>query len=146
MAWLIRDARLQVIPGGGHLFVLEQPAAIAAQVRRIPRPARHESPNTELGQTHAPGAGRSGGGGSGRDPRWSSNAEFAPPPGRDAVSILEQQAILAGPEFWFRFRYERMLVSPFTYLRGGGCGDGRRPRRDADVRADDPTVWRRRTC
>lgn len=32
MAWLIRDARLQVISGGGHLFVLEQPAAIADQV------------------------------------------------------------------------------------------------------------------
>jgi poly(3-hydroxyalkanoate) depolymerase len=32
LAWLIPDSHLQVIPGGGHLFVLEHPDAIAAQV------------------------------------------------------------------------------------------------------------------
>ena len=29
---LIRDARLHVVPGGGHLFLLEEPARIAALV------------------------------------------------------------------------------------------------------------------
>jgi poly(3-hydroxyalkanoate) depolymerase len=32
LAWLMPNATLHVVPGGGHLFVLEQPAAIAAQV------------------------------------------------------------------------------------------------------------------
>jgi poly(3-hydroxyoctanoate) depolymerase len=32
LARLIPDAQLQVIPGGGHLFVLEDPAAVAARV------------------------------------------------------------------------------------------------------------------
>jgi poly(3-hydroxyalkanoate) depolymerase len=37
LAWLIPDARLQVIPGGGHLFVLEDPAAVAARVSEFLR-------------------------------------------------------------------------------------------------------------
>jgi poly(3-hydroxyoctanoate) depolymerase len=32
LAWLIRDATLHVIPGGGHLFVLEDSAAVARDV------------------------------------------------------------------------------------------------------------------
>jgi poly(3-hydroxyoctanoate) depolymerase len=32
LTWLIRDATLHVVPGGGHLFVLEDPAAIAREV------------------------------------------------------------------------------------------------------------------
>jgi poly(3-hydroxyoctanoate) depolymerase len=37
MARLIPDAQLQVIPGGGHLFVLEDPAGIAARVSEFLR-------------------------------------------------------------------------------------------------------------
>lgn len=37
LAWLIPDAHLQVIPGGGHLFVLEDPAAVAARVSEFLR-------------------------------------------------------------------------------------------------------------
>ncbi len=37
LARLIPDARLEVIPGGGHLFVLEDPAAIAARVSEFLR-------------------------------------------------------------------------------------------------------------
>jgi poly(3-hydroxyalkanoate) depolymerase len=37
LARLIPDARLQVIPGGGHLFVLEDPAYVAAQVSEFLR-------------------------------------------------------------------------------------------------------------
>jgi poly(3-hydroxyoctanoate) depolymerase len=32
LAHLIRDARLRVVPGGGHLFILEQPREMAAEV------------------------------------------------------------------------------------------------------------------
>jgi pimeloyl-ACP methyl ester carboxylesterase len=32
IAWRIPDARLHVIPGGGHLFMLERPAEVAAVV------------------------------------------------------------------------------------------------------------------
>jgi poly(3-hydroxyalkanoate) depolymerase len=32
LAWLIRDATLRVMPGGGHLFVLENPPAVAREV------------------------------------------------------------------------------------------------------------------
>lgn len=35
LACLIPDARLQVIAGGGHLFVLEDPAAVAARVNEF---------------------------------------------------------------------------------------------------------------
>ena len=37
LARLIPDARLEIIPGGGHLFVLEDPAAVAAQVSEFLR-------------------------------------------------------------------------------------------------------------
>jgi poly(3-hydroxyalkanoate) depolymerase len=37
LARLIPDARLQVIPGGGHLFALEDPAAVAARVSEFLR-------------------------------------------------------------------------------------------------------------
>jgi len=32
---LIRDARLHVVPGGGHLFLLEQPVEIAELVTKF---------------------------------------------------------------------------------------------------------------
>jgi poly(3-hydroxyoctanoate) depolymerase len=44
LAWLIPDSHLQVIPGGGHLFVLEHPDAIAAQVNDF-LAAAEASPN-----------------------------------------------------------------------------------------------------
>jgi pimeloyl-ACP methyl ester carboxylesterase len=37
LARLIPNAQLQVIPGGGHLFVREDPAAVATRVSRFPR-------------------------------------------------------------------------------------------------------------
>jgi pimeloyl-ACP methyl ester carboxylesterase len=37
LARLIPDAELQVIPGGGHLFVLEDPGAVAARVSEFLR-------------------------------------------------------------------------------------------------------------
>jgi len=48
------------------------------------------------------------------------HAEFAAPPDRDAVSILEQQAVSRVPSL-VPIRYQRMLVSPFTYLRGAAA-------------------------
>jgi poly(3-hydroxyoctanoate) depolymerase len=39
LAHLIPDARLHVVRGGGHLFVLEDPAAVAARVSEfLPEP------------------------------------------------------------------------------------------------------------
>jgi poly(3-hydroxyalkanoate) depolymerase len=37
LAWLIRDAQLQVIRGGGHLFVLEDPVTVAERVSEFLR-------------------------------------------------------------------------------------------------------------
>ncbi len=37
LARLIPDARLHVVPGGGHLFLLEDPAAVAARVSEFLR-------------------------------------------------------------------------------------------------------------
>lgn len=33
IAWRIQDSRLHVVPGGGHLFILERPAEVADLVR-----------------------------------------------------------------------------------------------------------------
>ena len=52
-----------------------------------------------------------------RTPR-SSHAEFSPATDRpDPVSLLERQATTRVPEL-VPIRYERMLVSPFTFFRG----------------------------
>jgi uncharacterized protein (DUF2252 family) len=47
------------------------------------------------------------------------HGEWAPPPGRrDPVDLLEEQATTRVPEL-VPIRYGRMLVSPFTFYRGG---------------------------
>ncbi len=49
----------------------------------------------------------------------ASHADWAPPPGRpDPIELLEQQAATRVPEL-VPIRYGRMLVSPFTFFRGG---------------------------
>src|SRR6202046_1790442 len=49
----------------------------------------------------------------------SSHADFTPSPTRpDPVDVLEQQATMRVPEL-VPIRYGRMLVSPFTFYRGG---------------------------
>ena len=49
----------------------------------------------------------------------ASHADWAPAPGRpDPVDLLEQQAATRVPEL-LPIRYGRMLVSPFTFFRGG---------------------------
>ena len=49
----------------------------------------------------------------------SSHAEWEPPPHRpDPVELLEEQAQTRVPEL-VPIRYGRMLVSPFTFYRGG---------------------------
>src|SRR5690348_13291172 len=47
----------------------------------------------------------------------SSHRELDVPLARDAVSLLEQQALTRVPEL-VPIRYGRMLVSPFTFYRG----------------------------
>src|ERR1700722_2459300 len=48
-----------------------------------------------------------------------SHATFTPSPDRpDPVSLLEEQAVSRVPEL-VPIRYGRMLVSPFTFYRGG---------------------------
>src|SRR5215471_10147251 len=55
-----------------------------------------------------------------RVPR-SSHAEWKPPDERvDAVSVLQAQAATRVPDL-VPLRYERMLVSPFTFYRGGAA-------------------------
>ena len=50
----------------------------------------------------------------------ASHAKFEPPPTRDdPVALLERQAKSRVPEAVPRSRYGRMLVSPFTFYRGG---------------------------
>ena len=49
----------------------------------------------------------------------ASHADWAPAPGRpDPIELLEQQAATRVPEL-LPIRYGRMLVSPFTFFRGG---------------------------
>ena len=49
----------------------------------------------------------------------ASHADWAPAPGRpDPIELLEQQAVTRVPEL-LPIRYGRMLVSPFTFFRGG---------------------------
>jgi uncharacterized protein (DUF2252 family) len=49
----------------------------------------------------------------------ATHAAWAPAPGRpDPIELLEQQAITRVPEL-VPIRYGRMLVSPFTFYRGG---------------------------
>ena len=49
----------------------------------------------------------------------TSHADWAPAPGRpDPIELLEQQAATRVPEL-LPIRYGRMLVSPFTFFRGG---------------------------
>src|SRR5271165_4041966 len=49
----------------------------------------------------------------------SSHAIYEPPPGRtDPIKLLERQAEMRVPEL-IPIRYGRMLVSPFTFYRGG---------------------------
>ena len=49
----------------------------------------------------------------------ASHADWAPAPGRpDPIELLEQQAATRVPEL-VPIRYGRMLVSPFTFFRGG---------------------------
>ncbi len=51
----------------------------------------------------------------------SSHAEWSPPANRrDPVSILEEQAASRIPEL-VPIRYGRMLISPFTFYRGGAA-------------------------
>jgi uncharacterized protein (DUF2252 family) len=51
----------------------------------------------------------------------SSHAEWEPAPGRrDPVDVLEEQAQTRVPEL-VPIRYGRMLVSPFTFYRGGAA-------------------------
>jgi uncharacterized protein (DUF2252 family) len=51
----------------------------------------------------------------------SSHAEWAPPTVRqDPVAVLEEQALTRVPEL-IPIRYGRMLVSPFTFFRGGAA-------------------------
>ncbi len=46
-----------------------------------------------------------------------AHGEFRPPPGRDPVGLLAEQARSRIPEL-VPVRYGRMLVSPFTFFRG----------------------------
>src|SRR5271165_6129852 len=49
----------------------------------------------------------------------SSHAIYEPPPGRtDPIKLLERQAEMRVPEL-IPIRHGRMLVSPFTFYRGG---------------------------
>ena len=49
----------------------------------------------------------------------ASHADWAPAPGRpDPIGLLEQQSATRVPEL-VPLRYGRMLVSPFTFFRGG---------------------------
>ena len=62
--------------------------------------------------------------------RAASHAEWEPPPHRpDPVELLEEQAQTRVPEL-VPIRYGRMLVSPFTFFRGGASPDGLGPRGD----------------
>jgi hypothetical protein len=52
-----------------------------------------------------------------------SHAEFAPGGSRDPVGLLLEQAKSRVPEL-VPIRHGRMLVSAFTFYRGGGAADG----------------------
>ena len=70
----------------------------------------------------------------------SSHAAFEPAAHRaDPVELLESQAASRVPEL-VPIRYGRMLVSPFTFYRGGALHHGRRPRSDAALGSHGPVL------
>ena len=70
----------------------------------------------------------------------SAHGRWEPVPGRpDPVALLEEQAESRVPTL-VPVRYGRMLVSPFTFYRGGGPDHGIRPGGHAGVRSDGPAV------
>jgi uncharacterized protein (DUF2252 family) len=80
-----------------------------APVQRPPAPVAHFTPAERAARGKAARA---------EVPR-SSHAEWEPPPHRpDPVDLLEEQAESRVPEL-VPIRYGRMLVSPFTFFRGG---------------------------
>jgi len=65
----------------------------------------------------------------------TSHAVFEPATDRpDPIALLEEQAASRVPEL-VPVRWGRMLVSPFSYYRGGGPSDGQRPGHHAGFRA-----------
>jgi hypothetical protein len=79
-------------------------------LRKTRRPARAE--RVERGKSARQTAPR------------SSHGAWAPSPGRpDPVALLAEQDASRVPEL-VPIRYGRMLVSPFTFFRGGGADHG----------------------
>jgi len=70
----------------------------------------------------------------------SSHTGWAPATDRpDPVALLEEQNVTREPDL-VPVRHGRMLVSPFTFYRGGGQDHGRRPQGHARRRPAYPTV------
>jgi uncharacterized protein (DUF2252 family) len=94
-----------------ELVVDDPSASLSASGRRYARPGKvvHLTPEERAARGKAARA---------EVPR-SSHAVYAPAPGRqDPIALLESQGATRVPEL-VPIRYGRMLVSPFTFYRGG---------------------------
>ena len=73
----------------------------------------------------------------------SSHGRWEPATNRpDPVALLEEQAGSRVPEL-VPLRYGRMMVSPFTFYRGGGADHGVRPGRHPALGPQRPDLRRR---
>ena len=70
----------------------------------------------------------------------SAHATWRPATDRvDPVELLVAQNVTREADL-VPVRHGRMMVSPFTFYRGAAKGDGRRPRRHTDGRAERAAV------
>ena len=75
------------------------------------------------------------------DTSRSSHGRWQPATNRpDPIALLEEQAVSRVPEL-VPLRYGRMMVSPFTFYRGGGVDHGVRPRGHPTLGPDRPDLW-----